>query len=256
MPNVLLKKTKIKKKRSGLNNFKNSRGVVHNRELSTGTYPFTVWENEISIKISSLLMRKKISKEIVESFESIQRYAKEINVLMYGRCIKLEASTVSIIATIKFVEVDTEFHWISHFVNVIHMLCWHLFLLPMLPTLIYYDLGNVLYSYHQMYLAKQTWKYFVQHHHHPYCTEKRQTQVEQIIYWPNDISSGLTELRVNQNELNISLISTYTAIRIHLENDVKLQNKMVDIWLTEWRVDGKKNDCWPKKKKIKFLYVL
>ena len=42
MPNVLLKKTKIKKKRSGMNNFKNSRGLVHNRELSTGTYPFTV----------------------------------------------------------------------------------------------------------------------------------------------------------------------------------------------------------------------
>ena len=31
---------------------------------------------------------------------------------------------------------------------------------------------------------------------------------------------------------------------------------LVDIWLTEWRVDGKKNDCWPKKFLIKFLYVL
>ena len=31
---------------------------------------------------------------------------------------------------------------------------------------------------------------------------------------------------------------------------------MVDIRSTEWRVDGKKNDCWPKKKKIKFLYIL
>ena len=30
---------------------------------------------------------------------------------------------------------------------------------------------------------------------------------------------------------------------------------LVDIRSTEWRVDGKKNDCWPKKK-IKFLYVL
>ena len=31
---------------------------------------------------------------------------------------------------------------------------------------------------------------------------------------------------------------------------------LVDIWSTEWRVDRKKHDDWPKKILIKFLYVL
>ena len=30
----------------------------------------------------------------------------------------------------------------------------------------------------------------------------------------------------------------------------------VDKWSTEWRIDRKKKDDWPKKNLIKFLYIL
>ena len=35
-----------------------------------------------------------------------------------------------------------------------------------------------------------------------------------------------------------------------------LRQFLVDIWSTKWRVDRKKNDDWPKKILIKFLYIL
>ena len=49
------------------------------------------------------------------------------------------------------------------------------------------------------------------------------------------------------------LLKAFDIVPIIIET---LFIQMVDIRSTEWHVDRKKNDDWPKKFLIKFLYIL
>ena len=64
---------------------------------------------------------------------------------------------------------------------------------------------------------------------------------------------GLVEFLSTKNNLDATIFT-----KAKLVPDLSFESilLLVDIRSTEWRVDRKKNDDWPKKFLIKFLYVL